>query len=102
MFEITRDEAGTVRLRGRFDAAQVARAKEVFALVDGSCEIDFADLGYISSAGLGVLFATQKRLLDSGGALTLTNLNPHIREVFRIAGFDHIFEIRDGTAAKGE
>jgi len=100
MFEITRDDAGTIQLRGRFDAAQVTRAKEVFSLVDDSCEVDFSELSYISSAGLGLLFATQKRLVDRGGALTLTNLNPHIREVFRIAGFDHIFEI--GTSEGGQ
>ena len=101
MFEITRDDSGTIHLRGRFDAAQVSRATEVFSLVDHACEVDFSDLGYISSAGLGLLFATQKRLQDIGGALTLSNLNPHIREVFRIAGFDHIFAIRDGNASKG-
>ena len=92
MFEITRDTAGTVRLEGRFDAAQIATAKEVFALVDDSCVVDFAGL---SSAGLGLLFATQKRLTDTGRELTLTNLNPHIREVFRIAGFDNIFAIEE-------
>ena len=95
MFEITRDSDGTVRLEGRFDAAQIARAKEVFGLVDESCVVDFADLGYISSAGLGLLFATQKRLTDNGHALTLANLNAHIREVFRIAGFDNILEIEE-------
>jgi anti-sigma B factor antagonist len=93
MFEINRDADGTVHLHGRFDAAQVAAAKEVFALIDDSCTVDFAGLSYISSAGLGLLFATQKRLVDRKMALTLTNLNPHIREVFRIAGFDNIFEI---------
>jgi anti-anti-sigma factor len=93
MFEITRDDDGTIHLQGRFDAAQVAAAKEVFSLVDASCTVDFAELSYISSAGLGLLFATQKRLVDNGGALTLTHLNPHIREVFRIAGFDTIFAI---------
>ncbi len=93
MFEITRDTSGDVLLHGRFDAAQIAAAKEVLSLVNDSCVVDFAGLSYISSAGLGLLFATQKRLVDKGGALTLTNLNPHIREVFRIAGFDNIFEI---------
>lgn len=93
MFEITRDDDGTIRLQGRFDAARVDDAKAVFARVDDSCTVDFDGLGYISSAGLGVLFATQKRLADRGAGLTLTNLNPHIREVFRIAGFDHIFAI---------
>ncbi len=93
MFEITRGDDGTVHLRGRFDAAQVSTAKDVLALVDDSCMVDFAELSYISSAGLGLLFATQKRLVDRGCALTLANLNPHIREIFRIAGFDTIFEI---------
>ena len=93
MFEITRNANGTVYLHGRLDAAQVANAKEVLSLVDESCVVDFAGLSYISSAGLGLLFATQKRVVDRGGALTLTNLNPHIREVFRIAGFDNIFKI---------
>ena len=93
MFEIKRSTDGTVQLHGRFDAAQISTAKEVLNLVDNSCVVDFSELSYISSAGLGLLFATQKRLVDSGGALTLANLNPHIREVFRIAGFDNIFEI---------
>lgn len=93
MFEINRDADGTVHLHGRFDAAQIAAAKEVLSLADDSCVVDFAGLSYISSAGLGLLFATQKRLVDTGATLTLTNLNPHIREVFRIAGFDTIFPI---------
>jgi anti-sigma B factor antagonist len=93
MFDIKREPDGTIHLCGRFDAAQVAAAREVFNRVDASCTVDFAELGYISSAGLGLLFATQKRLVDNGGSLTLTHLNPHIREVFSIAGFDHIFTI---------
>ena len=84
---------GTVYLRGRFDAAEVERARDVFDGIVESCVIDFSGLNYISSAGLGLLFATQKRLVDDGGALTLVNLNPHIREIFHIAGFDEIFEI---------
>ena len=93
MFEITRDDDGVVHLQGRLDAAQIGKAKEVLCLVDDSYVVDFAELSYISSAGLGLLFATQKRLVDQGRALTLANLNPHIREVFRIAGFDNIFAI---------
>ena len=93
MFEIRRGDSGTIHLQGRFDAAQVSTAKEVLSRVDDSCVVDFSELSYISSAGLGLLFATQKRLVDNGGALTLAKLNPHIREVFRIAGFDNVFTI---------
>jgi len=93
MFEIKRVANGTISLHGRLDASQVNNARAVFAQVKESCDVDFAELSYISSAGLGLLFGTQKKLVDSGGGLTLINLSPHIREIFQIAGFDNIFEI---------
>jgi anti-anti-sigma factor len=93
MFEIKREENGTITLHGRLDASQVDTARAFLDTVNASCRVDFAELSYISSAGLGILFGTQKRLVDSGGGLTLVNLSPHIREIFQIAGFDNIFEI---------
>jgi anti-sigma B factor antagonist len=95
MFEIKRDANGTITLHGRLDASQVDNARTVLNQVTESCTVDFAELSYISSAGLGLLFGTQKRLVDGGGGLTLINLSPHIREIFQIAGFDNIFEIVD-------
>jgi anti-anti-sigma factor len=95
MFEIKRDANGTISLHGRLDASQVSNARAVLDQVSESCDVDFAELSYISSAGLGLLFGTQKRLVDGGGGLTLINLSPHIREIFQIAGFDNIFEIAD-------
>ncbi len=94
MFEITRGDSGVISLHGRFDASQVESARPFFDSITTSSTLDLGELFYISSAGLGVLFATQKRLVDAGDALMLVNLNPHIREIFRIAGFDNIFEIR--------
>ena len=93
MFDVKKDTNGNILLYGRFDASQIESAKAVFESINASCTMDFENLSYISSAGLGLLFATQKRLVDSGQAITLTNLNPHIRELFSIAGFDNIFEI---------
>lgn len=93
MLEISKAEDGTIRLRGRFDAAQADHATAAFSEIRDSCTVDCSELSYISSAGLGVLFATQRRLFDAGKGLRLANLNPHIREVFRIAGFDRVFEI---------
>jgi anti-anti-sigma factor len=93
MFEIKRAENGTISLHGRLDASQVDSARAVFNQVTESCDVDFAELSYISSAGLGLLFSTQKKLVDGGGGLTLINLSPHIREIFQIAGFDNIFDI---------
>jgi len=93
MFNITRGEDGGVRLAGRFDAAQADGARALLASVEGSCRVDCADLDYISSAGIGVLLAAQKRLRDRGHRLVLRNLNRHIRDLFSLAGFDRVFEI---------
>jgi anti-anti-sigma factor len=88
-----RGEDGTIALRGRLDAVQAELLIDVFRRIVTSCTIDLRELDYISSAGLGILFATHKRLVDSGGALRLVNLKPHIRELFGIGGFDKIFEL---------
>ncbi len=94
MFEIVLGEEGRVSLSGRFDAAQVEEAQSVLDAVNESSVLDFAQLEYISSAGLGLLLKTQKRLMGAGGSLTLINVNKHINDVFRYSGFDQIFEIR--------
>jgi len=93
MFDIKYRDDQSVVLSGRLDASQVENARAVLEQVKGSCVIDFHDLNYISSAGLGLLLATQKRLVEAGYKLKLVNLNQHIRDVFHYAGFDKIFEI---------
>ena len=93
MLDIQINEKGKVLLSGRFDASQVNKAKPVFNDIRESKIIDFEKLDYISSAGLGILLTTQKRLKDSGHQLILKNMNKHIREVFKYAGFDRVFQI---------
>ncbi len=93
MFEAEFKGNKEIKLTGRFDASQVENAKKAFDSVTNSCEVDFSNLDYISSAGLSVLLVTQKRLSGSGKSLKLTNMNKHIRDVFRYAGFDTVFEI---------
>lgn len=95
MFDIAHSQQGEIRLIGRLDAAAAIQLEEFLLGVESSAVLDFEQLDYISSGGLGELFAAQKRLksLDPPEALKLKNLNPHIREVFAIAGFDAFFEI---------
>jgi len=93
MFDIRLTETGDVMLSGRFDAAQVDNAKAVLDRLTVTTSVDFKDLVYVSSAGLGVLMATQKRLSEKGQKLKLKNVSGHIREIFKIARFDLIFEI---------
>lgn len=93
MFEISLDEQGTVVLEGRLDASQCARAQAFLDGLPNPRTVDMGKLDYISSAGLGVLLRTQKRLMPSGGGLRLINVNSHIGDIFRFSGFDQIFDI---------
>lgn len=93
MLEVSISESGEVLLKGRFDAAQAPKAKEAFDKIQESCTVNFGELEYISSAGLGVLLGAQKRLSETGKSLKLINMNKHIQDVFRYAGFDTVFEI---------
>jgi len=93
MFEMSRSDSGHLAFRGRLDASQAEKTRAALEELRESCIIDFSGLDYISSAGLGVLLATQKRLSESGHRLRLVRLNRHIRDVFHIAGFDRVFEI---------
>lgn len=93
MFSVTFKDKNVVALAGRLDASQVDVARLEFDKITESAVMDFKNLEYISSAGLGILFATQKRLKSTGHGLKLINLNSHIRDVFRYARFEMIFEI---------
>jgi anti-anti-sigma factor len=94
MFEIGFNERGDVAVAGRLDAAQAASAQAFFDGVDSGCVVDMAALEYISSAGLGVLLRTHKRLMAAGGGLELVNVNAHVADVFGYSGFDKLFVIR--------
>lgn len=84
-----------IEIAGRLDAKRSVELEKVLDAVHGSATVDCSKLGYISSSGLGVLFAAQKRLLDAGHSLTLTCLSAHIREVFSIGRFDTVFKIEE-------
>lgn len=55
--------------------------------------MDFTDLEYISSAGLRLLIATQKKLKANDIPFVIKNVNDAICEIFRMSGFDKILKI---------
>lgn len=93
MLSIDRRPDGVVVVAGRLDGAQALATQEFLDRVEGVVTLDCAGLEYISSAGLGVLLKTQKRLMISAGRLQLVGLSKHLRDVFQYSGFDRIFEI---------
>jgi anti-sigma B factor antagonist len=94
MFDIEFNDQGHVAVSGRLDAAQSAKAQAFLDQVTGECVLNMANLEYISSAGLGVLLKTHKRLMAGSSGLQLVNVNSHINDIFRYSGFDKLFKIK--------
>ena len=96
--EIKKNLNGTVldiALTGRLDTTTApALEAEVSTALAGVTELafDFAQLEYISSAGLRVLLAAQKTM-NRQGKMTVRNVNSDIAEVFEITGFSDILTI---------
>jgi anti-sigma B factor antagonist len=93
MLAINHGAPGVVVISGRLDAVQSPTAQAFLDEVEGTVTLDCSGLEYISSAGLGVLLKTQKRLLASGGKLRLSGVNRHLQDIFGYSGFDQLFEI---------
>ena len=93
MFEIEIADDGIVAVEGRLDAAQAVKAQAFLDKIEGQCVLDLGKLEYVSSAGLGVLLKTHKRLMGSGSGIKLINVNHHTHDIFRYSGFDKLFEI---------
>ncbi|MCD8021291.1 MAG: STAS domain-containing protein [Clostridiales bacterium] len=85
----------TLRLSGRLDTVTAPQFEEELkkCLTDVSQLIlDFAELAYISSAGLRVLLFAQKTM-NKQGNMVIKNVNETIMEVFEITGFSDILTI---------
>ncbi len=100
MLDIRIVKEGEVVMTGRFDASQVDKARAVLDQVSSTAVVDMKDLQYVSSAGLGVLLAAQKRLSQKGHGLRLANMSKHVRDIFQITRLETIFEIIESDSKK--
>ncbi len=57
--------------------------------------VNFRDLEYISSAGLGVFMAFIEEIRDKGGDIKLSNMKPKVFSVFDLLGFPLLFDIEN-------
>lgn len=89
------DTTLSVALSGRLDTTTAPQLEAFLKdnLPNASAVIfDFAQLEYISSAGLRVLLSTQK-IMNKQGRMVLRNVNEEINEIFDITGFSDILTI---------
>lgn len=63
--------------------------------------IDFAEAGYVDSAGLGALVSLSKKIRESSGSLRLTNLNEDLRTLFELTRLDTLFALDDKNEQAG-
>ena len=88
-------EALTLIVSGRLDTQTAPELeKELDSVLADIKELtfDFANLEYVSSAGLRVILKAQKAM-NAQGSMKLTGVNDNIMEVFDITGFLDILTI---------
>lgn len=57
--------------------------------------LDFKDVEYCDSSGLGALLLGLREANDCGKQLKLVNINPRVLSLIRIAKLDHVIEAYD-------
>jgi len=85
--------APVVVVRGEIDVATSPQLRnELNALVErGAREItlEFGDVSFVDSSGLGVLVGTYKRLREEGDrSIRIVGAQPSVRKVFEITGLE--------------
>ena len=92
---INQGSARILKLNGRLDtltAPQLdAQTEKLYGVTD--LVLDFADVAYISSAGLRVLLKAQKQMNAMHGTMKAIHVCPEVADVFEITGFDGILMV---------
>lgn len=84
-------------LEGRLDTTTAPQLEaELKTSINGITELkmDFAQLIYLSSAGLRVILAAQKQM-NKQGQMVISHVNSTIMEVFEVTGFSEILTLVD-------
>ncbi len=61
--------------------------------------LDFSELEYMNSGGIGLLVTLLVRAQRGGGRLVATGLSEHYRQIFALTRLDEAIEIHDDEAA---
>ena len=95
--EITITEEGAttvVALTGRLDTTTSPQLEECAnGLFDKGVKdiaVDMAACDFVSSAGLRVIVAMQKRIVSTSGSLVFRNVQAEVMDVFDMTGFSKI------------
>ncbi|MEN8153741.1 MAG: STAS domain-containing protein [Acidobacteriota bacterium] len=94
-----KEESGIYNLKitGRIDISGAEKLKNVFNLIlekeQKKVVIDFGDVSFIGSSGIGKLLFFYKNLSSKNREIVLINLNSEIRSLFKAIKVDTLFNI---------
>ena len=92
----------TVRLAGELDhfCAQSVRRELDRLIADPAVRtlvLDFSQLQFMDSSGIGVILGRYRQLRDRGGAVAVMHMNRHIARIFHMSGMDRIIRHIDSA-----
>ena len=101
-FSITRrqiNQISVLDISGELDAHTASQLenslKELISSERINIIVNFAQLDYIASVGLGVFMAYIEDVRELGGDIKLSNMNQRVYNVFDLLGFPTLYEILD-------
>ncbi|MCE9599399.1 MAG: STAS domain-containing protein [Spirochaetia bacterium] len=103
-FKIAQSSSGSIivlKMIGKLDAQSAPTANEQLRGQIGTGHskivLDFSELTYISSAGLGILNANQADAKKAGGGIRLAAVTPQVKDVFDLMKFTLLFPMFPGV-----
>jgi anti-sigma B factor antagonist len=92
-----RGEISVINLNGYLDAHTAPSLENNFSqLIDSNrfkIVVNFKDLAYISSAGLGVFMAYIEKIRENNGDIKLAGMSDKVYNIFDLLGFPLLYEI---------
>ena len=93
-------EVVTVYLKGEIDHHS---AKEIRDNIDNAIELnmptllvlDFKDVGFMDSSGIGLVMGRYRNLVKSGAELHITGAPPQIYKILKLAGIEKLARLEE-------
>lgn len=91
-----KESVSVIDVKGYLDAHTAPELENVFNMLIDQKQfkvvVNFDDLKYISSAGLGVFMAYIETMRDNNGDIKFSNMKENVYNIFDLLGFPLLYE----------
>jgi anti-anti-sigma factor len=88
----------SLQLKGQMTFNDHPKIKEVIRIISSHpitlVTIDFSDIEFIDSAGLGMLLILKEEMDKKSGRVLLMNPKGQVEKIFRVSKFDSLFKAK--------